>query len=538
MEATVRKARRGIRRRPVWRLRTQRAFGSAGTRGYVGAGDVVASVVYEPEPTAPASARRFVRDTLQAWVTTGTAADGHGLIDDAVLLTSELVTNAVVHAGTRVRITCRLVEDGIEVIVSDGHPAGTVPEPPLGGHVPADRTSGRGLLLPSALASAWGITYGHSAKAVWFRLRLAGAATGPGLAGGGAGPDGALAGLDTFAAAVGRDGALPRPATPGEPGYGALLTTALTAARAAVGADAAYALMVSEDGDLGLQAAVGPAPPRAQAGQASPAEDGPAARPGPASPAEPLLPGEESPGEESPGEETPAAVTVAFVVDGRVTGLLAAVGEAGRQFGDDEAMRLRRLADRWGPVLERARLCDLARIRRGRIGALAEARGLLRGGLSPDEVTALAAGAAVPGLVPWCAVLLREGDELRTALARHVDGELSGALAWLLDQACEAMTAEVPPPRCPASHSPDSHSRVRRWPLAVPLPAEAPAGAAALAAETAWCFPLGPGAQQGVMAVGGGRDGRLPREVAEIVADIACRAGIALAAPALVRQRN
>ena len=66
----------------------------------------VASAAYQPEPKAAAAARRFVRDTLQAWVVTG-AADGYGLVDDAVLLTSELVTNAVVHAGTPVHVVAQ-----------------------------------------------------------------------------------------------------------------------------------------------------------------------------------------------------------------------------------------------------------------------------------------------------------------------------------------------------------------------------------------------------------------------------------------------
>src|SRR5580700_7201892 len=98
-------------------------------RGYVGK-DLVASAVYQPEPTAAAAARRFVRDTLQDWVISGEAKDGHGLVDDAVLLTSELVTNAVVHAGTPVRVTCRLVDASVEVVVSDGHPGRLVPEAP------------------------------------------------------------------------------------------------------------------------------------------------------------------------------------------------------------------------------------------------------------------------------------------------------------------------------------------------------------------------------------------------------------------------
>ena len=131
---------------------------------------LVATAAYQPEPTAAAAARRFVRDTLQAWFISGAATVGHGLVDDAVLLTSELVTNAVVHAGTPVEVTCKLTGGGVEVVVSDGHPARLVPEPPENEHIPAERTSGRGLLLPAALASAWGVTYGQAAKAVWFRL--------------------------------------------------------------------------------------------------------------------------------------------------------------------------------------------------------------------------------------------------------------------------------------------------------------------------------------------------------------------------------
>jgi len=36
----------------------------------------------------------------------------------------------------------------------------------------AERTNGRGLLLPAALASSWGVSYARTAKAVWFRMAL------------------------------------------------------------------------------------------------------------------------------------------------------------------------------------------------------------------------------------------------------------------------------------------------------------------------------------------------------------------------------
>lgn len=51
-----------------------------------------ATASFEPVGRSVAAARAFVRDTLQGW--------GHSeLVDDAVVLTSELVTNAVIHAG-------------------------------------------------------------------------------------------------------------------------------------------------------------------------------------------------------------------------------------------------------------------------------------------------------------------------------------------------------------------------------------------------------------------------------------------------------
>ena len=67
-----------------------------------------------------------------------------------------------------------------------------------------------------------------------------------------------------------------------------------------------------------------------------------------------------------------------------------------------------------------------------------------------------------------------------------------------------------------------------RWSMAVPVLRRAPRGTDVLAAETAWCFPLGLGDGSGVLAVGHQRDERLPKEVAELAADLACRIGVAL----------
>ena len=136
-----------------------------------GRSDLVASAAYQPEPAAAAAARRFVRQTLQSWDIAVRAWDPDRVVDDAVLLTSELVTNAVVHAGTALDVTCRLVSGELEVAVRDRHPARTLPDIPKAASTSAER--GRGLLLPSALATSWGVTYARTAKAVWFRMSLA-----------------------------------------------------------------------------------------------------------------------------------------------------------------------------------------------------------------------------------------------------------------------------------------------------------------------------------------------------------------------------
>ncbi|GHH37674.1 PAS domain S-box-containing protein [Streptomyces candidus] len=113
-----------------------------------------------------ATARAFVRDTLQGW--------GHSeLVDDAVVLTSELVTNAVVHAGTQADVLCLLTEDGIRVEVGDRYPEREVPLQGTGMSLGGpDREGGRGLLLCAALASKWGVEYSPTQKHVWFQLDL------------------------------------------------------------------------------------------------------------------------------------------------------------------------------------------------------------------------------------------------------------------------------------------------------------------------------------------------------------------------------
>ncbi len=116
---------------------------------------------FTPEGQSVPRARRFVRQTLEQW-------GAEDLTDEAVLATSELVTNAVVHAGTPVRVALEVDAQGLRLEVQDLHPSRPLP---LGVDRPDDDAEhGRGLLIASALAGAWGVDYSAGAKRVWLRM--------------------------------------------------------------------------------------------------------------------------------------------------------------------------------------------------------------------------------------------------------------------------------------------------------------------------------------------------------------------------------
>ncbi|WP_416986267.1 SpoIIE family protein phosphatase [Streptomyces sp. T028] len=118
---------------------------------------------------APGVARDLVRAALSEW---GDLPER--LADDVILVVSELVTNAVVHAGTDVELLCRLEDDpehghAVVVEVGDHHPSRAPRDNPP--ETPYETPEyGRGLRLVAALADAWGVTYRRGAKTVWARL--------------------------------------------------------------------------------------------------------------------------------------------------------------------------------------------------------------------------------------------------------------------------------------------------------------------------------------------------------------------------------
>src|SRR4051812_32278824 len=119
------------------------------------------SIQLPADTTSPGRARVFVAEQLERWKL-------HSLIDAATLLTSELVTNSVRHAGTGMELVVSRTDDRtVRVAVTDRAP---------GVDVRVRKSSdsaegGRGLFLVEQIAVGWGSSADDNAKTVWFELR-------------------------------------------------------------------------------------------------------------------------------------------------------------------------------------------------------------------------------------------------------------------------------------------------------------------------------------------------------------------------------
>jgi anti-sigma regulatory factor (Ser/Thr protein kinase) len=152
------------------------ATASAGA-GVDGKGELVGSAPRESQsevrplhvafPATP-GCLRFVRTTLEGM---GLPEE---LLQDATLLTNELVTNSIRHAGLGpddlVDVTAEWSGASLRVIVRDGGP-GTLPSGVVAGSIRPSPggESGWGLYLVDKLASRWGTNLGGTAG-FWFEL--------------------------------------------------------------------------------------------------------------------------------------------------------------------------------------------------------------------------------------------------------------------------------------------------------------------------------------------------------------------------------
>ncbi|HEX4654329.1 MAG TPA: ATP-binding SpoIIE family protein phosphatase, partial [Mycobacteriales bacterium] len=113
------------------------------------------------DTTSPARARAAVTEVLAEWGL-------ERLVESAVLLVSEVVTNGVRHAGTGLRLALtRPAPDRARISVTDWAPR-------AGLHVRAssrDAEGGRGLFLVDHLSDGWGSAADDARKTVWFELQ-------------------------------------------------------------------------------------------------------------------------------------------------------------------------------------------------------------------------------------------------------------------------------------------------------------------------------------------------------------------------------
>ena len=128
---------------------------------------VLGSVTVPGEPEEVSRVRGFIARTLASAGLPGVDSDA------ATLLTSELVTNAILHTdsgkpGGSVSVVVRRLPDGLLVEVIDDGSASTpvVKSDPLAGE-------GQGLYLVSQMASQWGYLRAQAGTTVWFYLACA-----------------------------------------------------------------------------------------------------------------------------------------------------------------------------------------------------------------------------------------------------------------------------------------------------------------------------------------------------------------------------
>lgn len=113
-----------------------------------------------PIPQAGARSRELVRERCAAWGV-------ESVSEDAQMVVTELVSNAVEHAGTPLDVIVTLSDDSLHLAVHDGDPTPPQPQP-----VSLGRSRGRGLRLIESVAASWGSVLADTGKVVWATLRI------------------------------------------------------------------------------------------------------------------------------------------------------------------------------------------------------------------------------------------------------------------------------------------------------------------------------------------------------------------------------
>ena len=119
-----------------------------------------ARISLSPDPRSPARARAFVLSTCTEW-------ECESVTDTASLVVSELVTNALLHAGTGSEL--RLTRVGGSLLIGVIDAGGGSPDV---FDAQTEDEHGRGLVLISALSTAWGVDGDDDRKTVWAQVPI------------------------------------------------------------------------------------------------------------------------------------------------------------------------------------------------------------------------------------------------------------------------------------------------------------------------------------------------------------------------------
>jgi anti-sigma regulatory factor (Ser/Thr protein kinase) len=378
-------------------------------------GPVVRRLRLPPVDTSPGAARRAVAAVLDE-------AGLNRLRPDALLLTSELVTNGVVHARTDLDVDIVADSDGIRVAVTDFAPPDArlvVAEVTAGARRPATARldeaqpaeGGRGLLLVSRFATRWGTTHEAGGRQVWFHLDRPSTA----------GPAGGTVTRDTsptveraLDSLLGRVGGAPADAA----NRAAPAGPADLVGRLAVGLGAATVTVVVDRADGGG--------PRLFARHTS----------------------------VGPGADDGRTVQAPLPLRRPWSGTVTVTGARGRHAEPVTALAAAQL----GLLVENQRLHEAHSDGRGWLLFLAEAGELLAQSMNVELTVALLPRLVVPRLGHWCAVhVTNEYGELNLAALTHTDetavAPLAEALAGRLDGLAQAMVGEGFGPLEPSTDS-------------------------------------------------------------------------------------
>ncbi len=336
---------------------------------------VVRRIRLPADRRTPAAAREIVRGAL-------TEVGLADLMNEALLLTTELATNGVVHAGTDIDLEVVADRDELTVTVTD-----------FVGDLPTRSTpnglelaeGGRGMLLVDHFATSWGTTHQPSGKGVWFRLTR-----------------------DRRASAE-LSGAVPAFGAPGAAALAALAHSELPLGDSAAFGPASGRLLArlcgstgATGGEIRLDQADGEGPqPIAEYGVLS----------------------------VDPARLVTAPLPVSWPWQGE---LVLSVGDAPNPYARPLAELM---AERLGLTLENERLRRTDLRRQAWLTFLAEVSELLAQSLDIELTMALIPRLVVPRLGRWCAIYgADEWGDPRFAAAAHVDEDLVGELVEQLQR--------------------------------------------------------------------------------------------------------